>query len=59
VPNITQKIKRLRKDKKFSQERLAQLANVVDNTIIKIEVGKNKNSTLDTLKRYQGFLIFQ
>jgi len=27
------------------------LADVANNTIIKIEVGKNQNSTLDTLKK--------
>jgi len=41
----------MRKTKKLSQERLARLADVANNTIIKIEAGKNKNPTLDTLKK--------
>ena len=32
-------------------ENLARLADVVNNTIIKIEAGKNQNPTLDTLKK--------
>jgi transcriptional regulator with XRE-family HTH domain len=30
---------------------LARLADVANNTIIKIEAGKNQNPTLDTLKK--------
>lgn len=51
MSSIAQNIKRLRKSQKLSQERLARLANVANNTIIKIEAGKNKNPTLDTLKK--------
>jgi len=51
MSSIAKNIKRLRKAKKLSQERLARLANVANNTIIKIEAGKNKNPTLDTLKK--------
>jgi len=32
-------------------ENLARLADVANNTIIKIEAGKNLNPTLDTLKK--------
>ncbi|PIP17181.1 MAG: hypothetical protein COX44_01335, partial [Candidatus Portnoybacteria bacterium CG23_combo_of_CG06-09_8_20_14_all_37_13] len=35
----------------LSQERLARLANVANNTIVKIEAGKNKNPTLETLRK--------
>ena len=35
----------------MSQEKLARLADVANNTIIKIEAGKNQNPTLDTLKK--------
>jgi len=35
----------------LSQEKLARLADVANNTIIKIEAGKNQNPTLDTLKK--------
>ncbi|PIQ74160.1 MAG: hypothetical protein CO002_01840 [Candidatus Portnoybacteria bacterium CG_4_8_14_3_um_filter_44_10] len=35
----------------MSQEKLARLVDVANNTIIKIEAGKNQNPTLDTLKK--------
>jgi len=40
-----------RKAQGFSQEKLARLADIANNTIIKIEAGKNQNPTLDTLKK--------
>lgn len=51
MSNISKNIKKLREIKKLSQERLARLADVANNTIIKIEAGKNQNPTLDTLKK--------
>ena len=51
MSSIAKNLRRLRKAKKLSQERLARLADVANNTIIKIEAGKNKNPTLDTLKK--------
>ena len=44
-------LKRLREKKKLSQDRLAKLADVANNTIIKIEQGENTNPTLATLKK--------
>jgi len=41
----------MREAKGLSQEKLARLADVANNTIIKIEAGKNQNPTLDTLKK--------
>jgi len=41
----------LRGKKGLSQDRLAKLADVANNTIIKIEQGENMNPTLDTLKK--------
>jgi len=41
----------LRKQKGLSQERLARLADVANNTIIKMESGENKNPTLETLRK--------
>ncbi|MFA7151181.1 MAG: helix-turn-helix transcriptional regulator [Candidatus Paceibacterota bacterium] len=41
----------MREAKGLSQEKLARMADVVNNTIIKIEAGKNQNPTLDTLKK--------
>jgi len=50
MSNLAQNLKRLRKSKGFTQEKLARLTDLTNNTIIKIEAGKNKNPTLDTLK---------
>lgn len=41
----------MREAKGFSREKLARLADVANNTIIKIEAGKNQNPTLNTLKK--------
>ena len=41
----------MRENKGLSQEKLARLADVANNTIIKIEGGKNQNPTFDTLKK--------
>ncbi|PJA02089.1 XRE family transcriptional regulator [bacterium (Candidatus Gribaldobacteria) CG_4_10_14_0_2_um_filter_36_18] len=51
MSNIANNLRKLRKAKGLSQERLARLANVANNTIVKIEAGKNKNPTLNTLKK--------
>lgn len=44
-------MKKLRENKGLSQEKLARLSDVANNTIVKIEAGKNQNPTLDTLKK--------
>ncbi|NQV00294.1 MAG: helix-turn-helix transcriptional regulator [Parcubacteria group bacterium] len=49
--NLAQNIKKLRNAKNLSQEKLARLADVANNTIIKMELGENKNPTLDTLNK--------
>jgi transcriptional regulator with XRE-family HTH domain len=51
MSNITKNLRKLRVEKGFSQEKLARLADVANNTIIKIEAGKNQNPTLVTLKK--------
>ena len=51
MSSIAKNLRKLREAKKLSQERLARLADVANNTIVKIEAGKNKNPTLDTLKK--------
>ena len=48
---MARNLKKLREKKGFSQDRLARLADVANNTIIKIEQGENINPTLDTLKK--------
>ena len=41
----------MREAKGLSQEKLARLADVANNTLIKMESGENQNPTLDTLKK--------
>ena len=48
---LSQNLRKFRKIKRLSQEKLARLADVANNTIIKIEAGKNQNPTLETLKK--------
>jgi len=49
--NLAKNVEKLRKQKGLSQEKLARLADVANNTIIKMESGKNKNPTLETLRK--------
>ena len=49
--NLAKNITRLRKAKELSQEKLARLADVANNTLIKMESGENQNPTLETLKK--------
>ncbi|MBU0722308.1 helix-turn-helix domain-containing protein [Patescibacteria group bacterium] len=49
--NIAKTVKRLRKKTGLSQEKLARLADVSNNTIINIEAGKQNNPTIETLKK--------
>ena len=51
MSNIAKNLRKMREAKGLSQEKLARLADVANNTIIKIEGEKNKNPTLDTLKK--------
>ncbi len=48
---LANNIMRLRKQKGLSQEKLARLSNVANNTIIKMETGENDNPTLETLRK--------
>jgi len=49
--NLAKNVKKLREAKGLSQEKLARLADVANNTLIKMETGENINPTLETLKR--------
>ena len=49
--NLANSIKKLREAKGLSQEKLARLADVANNTLIKMESGENQNPTLVTLKK--------
>jgi len=51
MSNISKSLRKLKKTKGLFQEKLARLADVANNTIVKIEAGKNKNPTLTTLKK--------
>ena len=49
--NLAKKVKQLREKLGLSQEKLARLADVSNNTIINIEAGKQQNPTIDTIKK--------
>ena len=53
---LSKNLKKLREKKGFSQDRLAKLADVANNTVIKIEQGDDKNPTLETLKKLSDAL---
>lgn len=54
--NISKTVKRLREKMGISQEKLARLADVSNNTIINIEAGKQGNPTIETLKKIANAL---
>ena len=49
--SLSKNLKGLRDKKRLSQDRLAKLADIANNTIIKIEQGENINPRLDTLRK--------
>lgn len=49
-------LRSLREKRGLSQDRLAKLADVSNNTIIKIEQGENPNPMLETLKKIASAL---
>jgi len=48
---ISENLKKLRRKKGYSIEKVARLANLSLNTIVKIENGVNKNPTIETLTK--------
>lgn len=48
---LVKTVKKLRKKAGLSQEKLARLADVSNNTVINIEAGKQDNPTIETLKK--------
>lgn len=46
---LAKKIRELRKKKRLSQEKLARLADVSYNTIVKIESGESTHPTIQTM----------
>ncbi len=49
MSDITKNLRKLRKSKGLAQEKLERLVDVANNTIIKIEAGKNQNPTIDII----------
>ena len=49
--NLARKVKQLREKLGLSQEKLARLADVSNNTIINIEAGNQDNPIINTLKK--------
>jgi putative transcriptional regulator len=49
--NISKAVRQLREKMGLSQEKLARLADVSNNTIVNIEAGKQDNPTIETLKK--------
>jgi len=48
---IAENLKRLRSKKGYSLEKVARLAELSLNTVVKIENGVNKNPTIETLMK--------
>ena len=51
MSSIGKNIKRLRKEKDISQDKLSKLADISLNTVVKLELDQSPNPTLDTLKK--------
>ena len=51
MSSIGQNIKKLRKEKNISQDKLSKLADISLNTVVKLELDQSPNPTLDTLKK--------
>lgn len=56
ISPIARNIKRLRKEKGFSQDRLSKEADVTYHTIAKLESGDNDNPTVKTLYKIASAL---
>lgn len=48
---ISENIKKIRKKKGLSQDKLAKLADVTHTTLVKLEAGANDNPTIKTLNK--------
>jgi len=51
MSTIGQNIKRLRKEKAISQDKLSKLADISLNTVVKLELDQSPNPTLETIKK--------
>ncbi len=48
---LAENIRRIRKKKGLSQEKLARLADISNNTLVKIEMGMAKEPTITTVRK--------
>ena len=48
---ISENVRRIRKNKDLSQDKLAKIAGITLTTLVKIESGTNDNPTIKTLKK--------
>ncbi|OQX80731.1 MAG: hypothetical protein B6D56_04220 [Candidatus Omnitrophica bacterium 4484_70.1] len=51
IEKLKENLKKLRRKKGYSLEKVARLADLSLNTIVKIENGVNKNPTIETLTK--------
>ena len=51
ISQIGKNLKKFRKQKELSQDRLSKLADVSYNTVIKLETGGIVNPTIETLRK--------
>lgn len=51
MSNIDQNLKRIRKQKGYSLEKVSKLSDLSLNTVVKIENGTNQNPTIETLTK--------
>lgn len=56
ISTVAKNIKKLRKEKALSQDRLSRLADVSHATIIKIESGGIQSPTIDTVQKIASAL---
>jgi transcriptional regulator with XRE-family HTH domain len=49
--SIANNLKKFRAEKGYSLEKVARLADISLNTVVKIEGGTNQNPTIDTLSK--------
>lgn len=51
VNKLGRNVKKFRKQKDYSLEKVSKLADVSLNTVVKVESGVNKNPTIETLTK--------
>lgn len=56
ISPIAKNLKRIRKEKDYSLEKVSKLADLSLNTVAKIESGVNTNPTIDTLQKIASAL---